>query len=733
MNRNAFTLQKVPPVFYFTAVIIYLEIILKIFTCKTFFNVGLVFMPIFSLIAGGVIQLLCSLFDEKKQMLAASVSILLLTALYMLQCCYHWFFNKYLIIYSLVSGGIGQVLEGEMSSNVIDAVLNSMVIVVLLALPFFVHLFLFKRIVNTEWKAPKKHVQLIVLTSLHLVVTLVISLIPSVGRVQSGLFDPNLAMTNFGLLRTEALDIKYNLLGIGQDFELEDVGATVSPGGDDESDAESEAEGGAGTEAEGTDDETGESGIGKDEIGEDSTGEDEVGEEDEGKAEAETDESECGETGSSEGVEQWDPSEYHVSDVDFDALYEAEEDEILKKMNGYFAERIPTKKNEYTGMYEGYNLITVVAEGFSPYAIDEELTPTLYMLSQKGFRFTDFYTPIWGVSTTDGEYTVCTGLVPKAGVWSMYESSDNYMPYCLGNRFRAAGVKNVFAYHNNSYTYYHRDQSHPNMGYTFTGIGNGMEDYVENVWPQSDLEMVEGSISDYLSADEPFHAYYMTVSGHLDYSYEKNAMVRKNWDLVKDLDCSDLLKGYYACNIELDRAIERLLEELEVVGIADKTVIAITPDHYPYGLEQEGEETYAAWTELLGHEVETEFELYKSCFLLYCAGTENAPTVDKPCYAADVLPTLLNLFGFEYDSRLLIGSDILSDSEGLVILSNGSYINEYGCYNATLGEFAEYDEVLFEDEEQEENYVGKMNDLINNLFMISVKILEMDYYRYLFE
>ncbi len=402
-------------------------------------------------------------------------------------------------------------------------------------------------------------------------------------------------------------------------------------------------------------------------------------------------------------------------------------------MNGYFAEQIPTEKNAYTGMYEGYNLISVVAEAFSPYAIDEELTPTLYQMYREGFRFTEFYTPIWGVSTTDGEYTICTGLLPKAGVWSMYESSENYMPYCLGNQFRMAGVENVFAYHNNSYTYYHRDQSHPNMGYHFTGIGNGLEDYVENVWPQSDLEMVEGSLADYLSADEPFHIYYMTVSGHLDYTYEKNAMVRKNWDLVKDLECSDLLKGYYACNIELDRAIAKILEELEAAGIAEKTVISITPDHYPYGLEQEGEETYAIWTELLGHQVETEFELYKSCFLLYCAGTEDAPVIDKPCYSADILPTLLNLFGFDYDSRLLIGQDILSDADGLVIMSNGSYLNKYGRYNATTGEFEPDDAALFEDEERMEEYVSAMNDLIHNWFMISAKILETDYYRYLFE
>ena len=36
----------------------------------------------------------------------------------------------------------------------------------------------------------------------------------------------------------------------------------------------------------------------------------------------------------------------------------------------------------------------------------------------------------------------------------------------------------------------------------------------------------------------------------------------------------------------------------------------------------------------------------------------------------NILPTILNLFNLEYDSRLLIGKDILSDEEGIVIFND---------------------------------------------------------------
>ena len=41
--------------------------------------------------------------------------------------------------------------------------------------------------------------------------------------------------------------------------------------------------------------------------------------------------------------------------------------------------------------------------------------------------------------------------------------------------------------------------------------------------------------------------------------------------------------------------------------------------------------------------------------------------IDKIGSQIDVLPTLLNLFGITYDSRLIIGQDILSNKEGIAI------------------------------------------------------------------
>ena len=178
--------------------------------------------------------------------------------------------------------------------------------------------------------------------------------------------------------------------------------------------------------------------------------------------------------------------------------------------------------------------------------------------------------------------------------------------------------------------------------------------------------------------------------------------------------------------------MEELLKRLNEAGVADRTVIAITPDHYPYGLEKDDGNKYAIWEELLGHPVETQFELYESTFLLYCQSTQNAPVVEKYCYSVDILPTLLNLFGFEYDSRLLMGSDIFSTAEDLVIFNNRSYITNKGKYNAKTGVFTPHNENTFSSDEEMKEYVKNITAVVNNKFKMSTKILEEDYYRYLF-
>ncbi|MCT8139399.1 sulfatase-like hydrolase/transferase [Anaerobacillus sp. CMMVII] len=242
---------------------------------------------------------------------------------------------------------------------------------------------------------------------------------------------------------------------------------------------------------------------------------------------------------------------------------------------------------------------------------------------------------------------------------------------------------------------------------------------MRKIWPASDLEMIENSILEYLD-NEPFHAYYMTVSGHMQYTFDGNNMARKNQQMVDELPYSLEAKAYLATQVELDKALEYLLKKLEEAHLADKTLIAISSDHYPYGLEEKTIE------ELSGQVIENQFDLYKNDFIIYTKGME-ATKIDKLGSSLDIIPTLSNLLGLEYDSRLLIGRDLFSNSEPIVPFLDRSFITNKGIYNGLTEEF-----VPSNGGQIDEEYINLMSSIINSKFYYSAKILDTDYYKIVF-
>lgn len=413
---------------------------------------------------------------------------------------------------------------------------------------------------------------------------------------------------------------------------------------------------------------------------------------------------------------------YNITYIDFDKLIKNEEDNTIKEMHKYFSSQEASKKNKYTGMFKDKNLIVLVGESFSSLAIREDLTPNLYKLYKEGFQFDNFYTPIFPVSTADGEYITDTSLIPKEGVWSFLRVAGNYMPYSYANVFEKQGYSSN-AYHNHTATYYERDKYIETMGYnSYLAVGTGLEDRMDTSnWPNSDYEMVKTTVDDYIN-NEKFMAYYMTVSGHMNYTKIGNMMVYRNWDQVKDLPYSNKAKGYLAANIELDKAVGELLSRLEQAGKLEDTVIVISGDHYPYGL------TLGEINELSTFERDDKFEKFRMPFLIWSGSMKGPIKVGKIGSSLDVLPTVLNLFGAEFDSRLLMGRDILSDSDPIVIFSDRSFITDKGRYNSLTEQFTPNEGVTVE-----EGYVDKINTIIYKKYQMSRLILENDYYKHVFK
>lgn len=396
----------------------------------------------------------------------------------------------------------------------------------------------------------------------------------------------------------------------------------------------------------------------------------------------------------------------NILDLDLDNNLDSNIKLYIESNNG-------TSKNKYTGIFENKNLIFVVAESFSTMGVREDLTPTLYKLTNNGFVFNNYYVPYF-LSTIGGEFQADTALYPNINALSIWRSGSNSFPYGLGNVFKEMNY-NTYAYHNHSGYFQDRYKYLKAIGFdNFRACEMGLNINC-NIWPESDIEMVEETYNDYVNSDKPFMAYYMTVSGHMEYNFFGNYIANKNKSLVDNLNLSTSSSAYLATQIELDKALELLINKLDESGKLDDTVIVLTADHYPYALSLD------EMNELSNFKRDSLFEINHNSLIIW-NNKLNKIEIDKVGMSIDVLPTVYNLFGVDYDSRLFAGTDLLSDSDGLVILSNRSWITDKGKYNSITNEY-----IGSEDKE----YVNNINKIIQNRISFSSSMITNNGYKYI--
>lgn len=661
---------------FFPLALLYHELLLRAFdTQNAFFRGTLVMVVLFSIATGLLLSLLVNLLHNRR---LAQVLMLVVTALWTLLLCVEYccrsYFKSYFSV-GFICTMTGNVVTG-FGSTIPGIVAQRLPFIIAALLPLALCILLRKRIV-TEHRMSKW--SLLFVTAVSVIFLLIgegLARWGTYGDSYTYNFQTDAAVSQFGLHTAVRLEAEYALFGTPQPkLELPTQKDEPDDTPDDPPAATTPVEYG-----------------------------------------------------------------YNTLDIDFQALADSASDSTLRSMAQYFGSLTPSKKNEYTGLFQGKNLVLITAEAFSPWFISRELTPTLYKLTHEGFVCENYYQPGWGQSTTGGEYAVMTGLLPT---WvgsnvSFYASANDDMPFALGNQLRALGYR-TGAYHDNIYNYYNRDKTHPNLGYDYQGVGSGLTVTEDGSWPYSDLEMVQNTIGDYIdgyvSDGTPFHVYYMTVSGHGSYGWG-HAMAAKNRAKAQAAypNASTQVQSYVAANLELENALTYLLEQLEAAGIAEDTVICMSADHYPYLLAEPETDYYNELRGVVDSERDT--DRYRNALVLWCGGMENAVTVTEPCSAVDIVPTLSNLFGLEYDSRLLSGRDVLdkdydagsaSGSIPLVILptsSGNSWATAAGVFEATTRTFNARPGVTVE-----EDYVSRVNNIVALQYNYAQQLIARDYYR----
>lgn len=368
-----------------------------------------------------------------------------------------------------------------------------------------------------------------------------------------------------------------------------------------------------------------------------------------------------------------------INDEAWNRLIENEKDSTNNKLNKYFINRDITDKNDFTGIFEGKNLIVVLMESVNMIAINEKEFPTLYKIYNEGISFRNNYTPRNNCSTGNNEMTVMTSLFTINNTCTANKYKNNVYPEAIFNIFNNAGYTTT-SYHDYVEAYYSRRTIHPNMGSGKYYNANDLKMKVNGVyeeWP-SDIDFVEKATPKFIDQDH-FMAFMISVTTHQPYTVSSE-FGDKHVKEFKDYNYSKAVKRYMSKMRELDKGLELLLQKLEDAGKLDDTVIALFADHYPYGLST------SQINEVLDYNVKVDKEVDRTPMVIYNHGMEPMQ-IEKYTTIIDLLPTLLNMFNLDYDPRLYLGTDIMSDNHGRAVFADGSWQDDRGYYSATSGKF----------------------------------------------
>lgn len=360
-------------------------------------------------------------------------------------------------------------------------------------------------------------------------------------------------------------------------------------------------------------------------------------------------------------------------------------------VNNYIDENYKEDNNEYTGIFNGKNLIFVMMESMDDWLVNEDVTPTMYMMMQHGFNFNNHYSPGYVTGdTANTEFIANTGMYPSIDRLSPnYAYVNNNYPYSIANLFKNEGYT-VNSFHRSGGGIYNRENMHISLGY------EKYHSYVDMGISDDNLDLDSYIIKDgydKIISDNKFMSFIITYSPHSPYTYNKIECQTNLADIktiYPELDNEELLCAYSAAR-ETDNMFKLLLEKLENDNLLDDTIIVAFTDHP---------------NKLVIRDDETE-KLNKTIFYIY-DHEMNSNQIDTITSSINILPTVINLFGIK-NNYLYPGYDALNTNDEYVIFKDYTYFdgNEVKTINEEYKDKLEYSSDILSSDYYKDNTVKK--------------------------
>ena len=382
-------------------------------------------------------------------------------------------------------------------------------------------------------------------------------------------------------------------------------------------------------------------------------------------------------------------------------------DEAQVIFDEYFRNK-GTEENEYTNIFKDKNILFIHAESVQQMFLNSEInnqviTPNLNKLASEGLYFSNYYSQESVGTSSDTEFTITNSILP-VGTGTVFINYDYNNYQSMIKSFEEIGYY-TFSMHGNICEYWNRSQMYQAIGYDrfycyndydlTDQIGIGLSD-------KSFFSQSADIISDIHNNHDKFYGTLIMLTNHTPfYNDGKVEFDVGNMEGTKIGNYLKLL--HYA-----DEAIGEFITKLDDLGVLDDTVIVIYGDH-------DAKFTIKQYEEYLGEDIDFyEYEqLTKVPLIIWTKDQEVKGEITKIMGAYDVMPTLANMFDFEY--KYALGHDIFSVDENIVVFPNGNWVTDKVYYNNQLSDYKEYSEVSEEYLKENETKAKKVVEISNYL------------------
>lgn len=428
-----------------------------------------------------------------------------------------------------------------------------------------------------------------------------------------------------------------------------------------------------------------------------------------------------------------------------------EEKNKLKEIYNVFNSNQFHSKNDYTGKYAGYNIINIIGETLEIRFAHPILTPNLWNIMNNSMYFENYYVSEFQEGATcNTEFMSHAGLFPVVtSVWSgnmcqNENTTNDIFKFSLPAQLKANGY-NAYYFHLGYRGFYNRGNFIPNFGFDKSNIkfiqDIGCNNYVTDDYNIKFFEK-------FVDFTKPFYISNLTYSMHGGYDDEALGINNERANRVlTSLDKSlnyfnDMIQVFYYLQklTYFDDYLGELLELLDEKGVKDNTIINIYRDHSPYMMNSDHYTRYMQAYHPEMNYTKDSIERYNHPLLIYDCGNPKREVIPYAGSSIDLVPTFLNLLGFDETNasyRHFMGLDILSgkalaflsqqstsNTNNLVIDSNKDVL-EFGKLSEFSGKQEDYDYFYY--------YLYQYQHYINVIMKYIVDTNYFEYYYYYVE